>query len=98
MPISRKAPKSGRKSRVNTQPNKKKTITFKFPLSQLLSYRINSNSEELVEDTRKLPKCVKEQITFFLENTYFLIFAQNYEVGNNKIRVIYGKTIILLLN
>jgi hypothetical protein len=91
MPKSRKAPKSGPKSRVNRGPTKKKTVTFKFPLSQLVSSGRNGNSEELVKDMSKLPQFVKDQINFFLERTYFLILAQNYEVGSNKFKIIYGK-------
>jgi len=91
MPKSRKAPKSGPKSRGKARPTTKKTITFKFPLSQLVSNGRNGNSEELVKGTSKLPPFVKDQINFFLERTYFLILAQNYEVGNNKFKIIYDK-------
>jgi hypothetical protein len=92
MSKSRKMPKSGRKSRVNVRPTNKKNITFKFPLSQLVSKGgRNGNSEELVEGTSKIPQFVKDQINFFLERTYFLILAQNYEVGNNKFKIIYDK-------
>jgi len=93
MSKSRKMPKKvGRKSIVNVRPtNKKKTITFKFPLSQLISNGRNGNSEELVNGANKLPQFVKDQINFFLDRTYFLILAQNYEVNNNKFKIIYDK-------